>query len=118
MTAPPLTLSHSHVVALEGDLDIFRREEIEQRLGSLRFVRFGIVDLSDVRLVDASFLGQLVALRKANCALGGTVYVVAPNPWIRNLLRMVRLERIVAIVASMAEAYECIHMGVHPIVAS
>lgn len=79
-------MSGETVVRLSGELDLERarpiRDEIVGVLGPDRRV---VVDLSDVTFMDSSGLGSLVfALREAN-AVGATLIVDNPQPWVRKL---------------------------------
>jgi anti-anti-sigma factor len=95
-------------VTLEGDLDIFRRDHTQAKLDGLRSANLGIVDLRRAGALDATFLGQLAALRSANLKAGGTIVLVVTNPAILKLLHIVRFDRVFPIVESIEQAHELI----------
>lgn len=74
------------VVRLQGELDLeSARPARDELVGALEAGRRVIVDLTAVGFMDSSGLGTLVfALREAK-AIGGTLTVANPQPWVRKL---------------------------------
>ena len=63
-----------------------------------------IVDLDSVAYMSSSGIDALFALRKFVTDAGGRMVLARPNATIQRLLQTVSLDRLVPIVASLAEA--------------
>lgn len=63
-----------------------------------------VLDLSEVRFLNSSGLGAIVALVRDAELAGSGVVLCAPQPTVRALFAMVKLENIVAIVADVEAA--------------
>lgn len=85
-----------HLIALQGELGIERREWIEEKLGEIAL--FGpnsltVLDLTDVSFADTTLLHALIQVKKHIDALPGSgVYVVAPK-YIERLFQITELDR-------------------------
>ncbi len=81
---------------LSGDLDYVRCGDVRHALSELQ--RGSVVDLSAVRLIDASFLGILASHAKR---LGpNSVTLVVTSPHVRLVLSIVHFDEIFRIVDS------------------
>ena len=99
------------LLRLSGDLDIFSREQTQQQLQALLPHRYAIIDLRAVRTIDATFLGQLAALRRINAGNDGAIVLVVSNPSIQKILRIVRFDEAFTVARSIAEAQRRIQLS-------
>lgn len=86
---------------LSGDLDVYAAVSFEERLvGSVTPEdRDVVVDLAEVRYVDSSGLGTLVALRKRLEREGKKMILARPSEEVRKLLELVRLTKVFEILS-------------------
>ena len=63
-----------------------------------------VIDCSQLRFIGSSGLAALLAAQQAARAAGGTLRLAAPQPQIRELLRVSRLERILTVHDSVEQA--------------
>jgi anti-sigma B factor antagonist len=63
-----------------------------------------VVDLSRTEYVDSAGLGTLVLLNKEARAAGGCLVLAGLSDHVRDLLRLVRLDEVFTITATVAEA--------------
>ena len=52
------------------------------------------IDMSDVRILDSSGLGTLIALHKCMCQQNGLVRIMNPTPIVEQVLELTRLHRL------------------------
>jgi anti-anti-sigma factor len=94
------------VVAPQGDIDMAVADDLRLRLanaierGRVRVV----LDLGGVMYIDSSGLGALVTAMKQARAAGGDVKVCALASDVRALFEMTRLDKVLSIHATRAEA--------------
>ena len=74
------------------------RSELEQGRATV------VVDLSGTDYVDSAGLGTLVLLNKEARAAGGCLVLAGLSDHVRDLLRLVRLDEVFSIVATVEEA--------------
>ena len=55
------------------------------------------IDMSDVRILDSSGLGTLIALHKFMCQQNGLVRIMNPTPIVEQVLELTRLHRLLEI---------------------
>jgi len=67
-------------------------------------VRYVIADLSDVPLMNSSGLGMLVGASTTLRNAGGVLAVAGANEKLRELFRMTRLDAVLALYATRADA--------------
>ncbi|HEU5109708.1 MAG TPA: STAS domain-containing protein [Micromonosporaceae bacterium] len=80
------------VVRLRGQLDILYAPELrEVLLDAGKRHRNVVLDLSDVRLLDSTGLGQLVQARQLAESAGGRLCLVGPSPFLVSVLDTMRL---------------------------
>ena len=70
-----------------------------------------ILDLSRVKFMDSLSLGMLVPLLLYTRRLGGEMAIVAPDPKIKGLFKLLRLDRIMNIHDSVDEARTILEEG-------
>lgn len=101
-------------VAPVGSLDHAVAEEFQREVlatvdrGQARLA----LDLAQVRLVDSSGLGSIVALFKAARAAGGSVVLLNVSPDIQSIIRLTRLDKVLATCADEREVMT--RFGVSP----
>lgn len=76
------------------------KEEIKSNL--LPEDRVVVLDLSRTSIIDSSGVGVMISLIKA--LNGGRLVVIAPDPRVRRVLEITRVDKIVELVGSRAEA--------------
>jgi anti-sigma B factor antagonist len=74
------------------------RAELEQGRATV------VVDLSRTEYVDSAGLGTLVLLNKEARAAGGCLVLAGLSDHVRDLLRLVRLDEVFTIAATVADA--------------
>jgi anti-sigma B factor antagonist len=96
------------MVVVEGPTQFIvdNRAEVRQRVRSqLEQGRATvIVDLSRTEYVDSAGLGTLVLLNKEARAAGGCLVLAGLSDHVRDLLRLVRLDEVFTIAATVEEA--------------
>lgn len=92
------------VVSLEGELDLWTQQSTRTLLQPLASCRYGILDLRAARIGDATFLGDLAMLYRANLAAGGAIVLVASNAHAKRILEIVQFDELFPVVASIGEA--------------
>lgn len=55
------------------------------------------IDMSNVRILDSSGLGTLIALHKCMCQQNGLVRMMNPTPIVEQVLELTRLHRLLEI---------------------
>jgi anti-sigma B factor antagonist len=85
---------------------IDNRAEVRQRVrAQLEQGRVTVViDLSRTEYVDSAGLGTLVLLNKEARAVGGCLVLAGLSDHVRDLLRLVRLDEVFTITATVEEA--------------
>jgi anti-sigma B factor antagonist len=88
-------------------LTLENADELKESLAGL--LRGGsqclVVDLTDVTFLDSTILGVLVAAQKRASAGGGTISLAVLSPNIQQTCAAVRLETIIPIFATLADAH-------------
>jgi anti-sigma B factor antagonist len=74
------------------------RAELEQGRATV------VVDLSRTEYVDSAGLGTLVLLNKEARAAGGSLVLAGLSDHVRDLLRLVRLDEVFTIAATVGDA--------------
>jgi anti-anti-sigma factor len=89
------------VIRLSGEIGVLTAHKLRERLlDSLRFsTSLLILDLSDVSLVDASGLAVIVGIQRRAKAMGITLALSAPCPYVSKLLRATGLDRRLPLMA-------------------
>jgi len=87
------------VVAFTGELDFYGVERVRVALEAVTGAV--VIDLTEVRLIDASTLTELVRLRKR---VGDRVTVVAPSANVRRVFAIVGFEKLFRIVVRREDA--------------
>ncbi len=94
------------VIHLKGEIDLhtcapFRdtlRDLIEQRYYNI------VMDLTDVPYLDSAALGVLVDAVRRVREFNGSIYLVAPTPFVRRAIEITRLDKIFAHCNTMEDA--------------
>ena len=93
------------VVGLEGEWDVYRCPELDQRLEPASTASQVILDLSGATYLDSTCLGALVRMRKARDARGlGAARLVITSPMVLRIFEIVRLDRVWPIYESVEAA--------------
>jgi anti-sigma B factor antagonist len=104
-----ITITHRHpwsVVAVDGDLDLATAPGLRQAVVAL--VAGGdlnvVIDLSATDFCDSVGLGMIVAASKRVRSHDGGFVVVCPDPRLRRLFSVTRLDRAISVVDDLAVA--------------
>lgn len=95
------------VISLKEErLDAHNSGELKDRF--LRFLEEGerrlVVDLSEVSFIDSSGLGALLSGYKNATQRGGTLILAGPQPRVRAMFELTRLNRVFDIYPRLQEA--------------
>ncbi|MFO0829900.1 MAG: STAS domain-containing protein [Phycisphaerales bacterium] len=101
-------LSH---VALRGEFDIERTQRVELAFTAATAARHvpTIVDMSAVTYLASYALGMLIAAARAVRSRGHRFVVLSPSPRVAEVLAAARLESLLPIAATEAEALAMIN---------
>jgi anti-sigma B factor antagonist len=90
-------------VAAVGDIDIDWSEELRECLNSIvdRDERQIVLDLSQVRFVDSTFLGVLVGIRNRLLPVGGQVAVVCPHSQVVKTFQLTGLDQVFPLYSTL-----------------
>lgn len=75
------------------------REAIEDRLATDRVI---LLDLQDVKFMDSSGLGAIVAALKTVRAAGGQLYLCSPNQQVKMLFELTSVDQVFELFADRA----------------
>lgn len=83
-------------IALSGEYDLRRRDEVRELFGSIEPLSEVEIDFSDVTYIDSSFLNELVALRNRlpDCSIA----LSRSSPHVKRVFEIVDFGRIFTIV--------------------
>jgi anti-anti-sigma factor len=85
----------SHIVELIGDIDAQLAARVTKMLSAVAAQSAElVVDVSEVRFIDASGLGLLVAMHRRVSASGGRMNLIGTRPGLSRLLRITQLDRL------------------------
>lgn len=97
------------VVRLPAEVDLGSASEVRDALlsavnrGSVHLV----VDATRTRFLDSSGLNALVRARERTDRLGGSLHLVTSCPAVLRVLALSQLDRVIAVVPTLAEAQRC-----------
>lgn len=80
-----------HLIALSGEYDIARKDELTEMFGSIVSDTPIKIDMTDVPYVDSTFLAALIAMRLRLADIPVTLLGVQPN--VARILQLSRLDR-------------------------
>lgn len=89
-------MDRPHVVSFNGELDIWKEDDVEATLSVLDGGVPAVVDLSAVRYLDSAFLSALVRLRRR--LPGCSITLVIETPSVRRVLELTEMHRLFEIV--------------------
>jgi anti-sigma B factor antagonist len=93
------------IVALDGEWDVYRCPELDERLESAYAAPQVVLDLSNATYLDSTCLGALVRMRKERAARGlEPAHLVITSPMVRRIFEIVRLDRVWPIHDSLEAA--------------
>ena len=98
--------SDVYVVAVTGEADLYRAEELERELQAVyrRSGRVLVLDLTAAPFIDSTVLGLLVRYEPKFRARGGTVIVVSDDRRVLRTLEITGLKRIFRIERDLRTA--------------
>jgi anti-sigma B factor antagonist len=104
------------IVTAVGEIDMATVARLRQRLFDLAASgRPLVADLDQVSFIDSAGLGALVGTATRAAAYGGSLSVVCARPKIRQLFRLVGLDRQIPLARTLDEALEALAApGPHP----
>lgn len=82
------------VIALSGDWDIYRRDELEAALRPARECPEVVLDFSAVTYADSTVLSALAVMRKERVARGYPASRVVPSASIARLFEITQMSRL------------------------
>jgi anti-sigma B factor antagonist len=94
------------VVGVGGEIDNYTAPQLRDALsealdgGATRLV----VDLTDTDFLDSSALGVLVGVSKLRSPAGHSVVIACPNPQLRRLFQISRLDEVIRVCDSVDTA--------------
>lgn len=91
----------THVVAVEGEIDIFTAPEFKAMIaGAIEAGRaFVIIDLAATTFIDSSSLGVLISAHRRLSLREGRLIVASDVPAVRNTFKITGLDSVLEIVA-------------------
>lgn len=89
-------MDRPHVVSFNGELDIWKQDEVEAALSVLDGSVPAVVDLSNVRYLDSAFLSALIRLRRRLSESSITLIVKTPS--VRRVLELTEMQRLFEVV--------------------
>lgn len=93
------------VVALSGDVDTYRRLEVQALLQPLYEAEESILDLSDVRYFDSTFLSALAIIHKHRLREGRPpVRLVVTSPLLQRVLDTMGFDKVFLLFDSLNAA--------------
>lgn len=115
ISPPPLAVEHSvhdrgrasaDLLTLRGDLDIYTVLGLRELALDPAVCAAGsmVVDLSGLSFLDSTGIGTLVTIRRSCLARRAEFVLVAGDGWVRQLLRVVKLDDVVTVAATVEEA--------------
>ena len=104
MQALDQSLETTVIVALRGDCDLARKDEVRLELSRAKKAGIAIVDLSAAGYIDSTCLGEIVRLGAMVIASGGKVRVVAPQQHQKKIFNLLGLTRKIELFETVAEA--------------
>ena len=95
------------IVKLTGDIDMHRSRGVHQSLLDLCREQPAklVLDLREVDYMDSSGVGTLVDIYRKVNAYKGMLALVGPNPRVRNLFQITKLDHFFRIFATSEEAW-------------
>jgi anti-sigma B factor antagonist len=94
----------ARILQLEGPLVIGNFFEFQQKLRNEE-AQLTVIDLSGVPYMDSTGMGELINFYVHCQRQGNGLIVVAPNYRVIELFRLTRLDTLLTIVPSLAEAF-------------
>jgi anti-anti-sigma factor len=102
------------LVVFSGEFDIASKEELRRQLDALTGVQRLCFDLSNVRYIDSTAIGELIRLHKLRVERGydTEALVIGQNQPIRRLLNILHMESLFPIAEDVPAAFRSIGDGV------
>ena len=99
-------IENSLIVRLSGEFDLhtadYFKEQIEDKLSSK--INNLILDLSEIKFIDSSGLGAILAKYKQLNNRGGKLAIVNPTPQVKRIFELSGILKIINIYSSEQEA--------------
>lgn len=89
-------MDRPRVVSFDGELDIWKEDDVEKTLSVFDGSVPAVVDLSAVRYLDSAFLSALVRLRRR--LPDSRITLVIETPSVRRVLELTEMHRLFDIV--------------------
>jgi anti-anti-sigma factor len=100
------------ILALSGELDVLRKDELRRRFAALAGARAAIVDLTAVSYLDSMALAEFVRTAKQFGARGARiVWVVPPGSNARRIFALAGLDRYFELAHDLAGARQALSTG-------
>ena len=99
-------IGQAHVVALDGELDLYVAPDIKRHLNKL--MKAGklelVVDLCAVSFIDSTAIGVLVAAGNRARVAGGSLTLVCDEPNVLRIFEMIGMDQFLPVHTSREEA--------------
>jgi anti-sigma B factor antagonist len=102
-------VAQATIIPAEASLahaDQFKEETISLMVNGARLI---IVSFENVRYIDSSFLGSLVVALKYALPRNIDIYLVSLKPDVKNLLTLIRMDKVFKIFKDYEEAMETVN---------
>ena len=95
----PLPEADALVIRLSGEFDIARERELEQLLAEGYSAKIVELDMREVPYIDSTAIACIIRLKKRMLQHGpGVVRIVRPQPNVRKILELTKLDQVFDIV--------------------
>ena len=105
-----------HVFALEGDIDFHFAPVLRTMLQAKcqSRCRALVLDFSGVDFIDSRGIAAILEYYRDTTEYGGTICLAALSPEVRPIIDTVKLETVMAVVPTVAEAVNTMKSAVEP----
>ena len=101
-----LTTPEPGILALDGEIDLNERPQVQERLWPLLNTKMPkvLVDLSGVSYIDSSGLALFIEAMQKVQSYGGSFALFGLRPSVRNIFELARLDQVFRIFPDRAAA--------------
>jgi anti-sigma B factor antagonist len=98
------------IITGEGSINNDRNSALEKTWQTLKAhaKAYVLLDLSRVNTIYSSGLGTIIKIHKETQAMGGLLIVLCPEGYVKNLLQVTKLSRILKVAGNLNDAHKAI----------